>query len=155
MSLLVASSHHSHPGPQDPHRFLAPNAQAMDSTGERELILVVDDEPNIVDFLSLLLEEEGYRVRQAANGREALAAIEDERPRLVISDVMMPGITGVELVRHLGHAERQPQPKVILMSAVAHRAPATGVPFIQKPFDIEDMLDLVDHALEPESQRSA
>jgi DNA-binding response OmpR family regulator len=115
------------------------------------LILVVDDEPQIVDFLSLLLEDEGYRVRQAYNGRDAMRVIDEEPPHLVITDVMMPVTNGIELLRQLDASDHEPAPKVILMSAVTHPAPADGVPFIQKPFDIEEMLSMVDGALDARS----
>jgi DNA-binding response OmpR family regulator len=132
----------------------ASSVSAVDESSPA-LILVVDDEPNIVDFLSLLLEDEGYRVRQALNGREALSVIREEPPQLVISDVMMPGINGVELLRQIDASEQQHQPKVILMSAVAHRVPQSGVPFIQKPFDVNDMLTMVDGLLDDGTPRSA
>ena len=118
------------------------------SGDDTALVLVVDDEPQIVDFLSLLLEDEGYRVRQAYNGRDALKAIDEEPPHLVITDVMMPVTNGIELLREIDASDRDPAPKVILMSAVTHRAPAEGVPFIQKPFDIDEMLSMVDGALD-------
>ncbi len=128
---------------------------ASADTSSPALILVVDDEPHIVDFLSLLLEDEGYRVRQASNGHEAISAIEEEPPQLVISDVMMPVINGVELVRRIDASEQEPLPKVILMSAVAQRIPKPGVPFIQKPFDINDMLAMIDGVLEEDAPPSA
>ena len=55
-----------------------------------ELILLVDDEPNIIELAQLYLEREGYRIITASNGKAALNAVEKERPALMVLDVMMP-----------------------------------------------------------------
>jgi DNA-binding NtrC family response regulator len=149
----VSHSYHSHPACFAAHQHLTSQKPSV-RPSQPALILVVDDEPHIVDFLSLLLEDEGYRVRQARNGREALSAIEQEPPHLIISDVMMPDVNGVELVQQLERLRSEPQPKVILMSAVSRSAPSPAIPFIEKPFDIDDILDIVGNMLEDE-ERSA
>ncbi|MGI8926922.1 MAG: response regulator [Tepidiformaceae bacterium] len=64
-------------------------------------ILVVDDEDNIRDLLSLYLEKEGFTVEAAANGRDAIARFQQNQPALVILDVMMPGMDGFEVCREL------------------------------------------------------
>jgi CheY-like chemotaxis protein len=113
----------------------------------RPTILVVDDEPQIVGFLSDLLEDEGYRVCNACNGREAMHILQRESPSLVISDLTMPDVDGHQLVYYI-HREKSGQaPKIILMSAIERCSPKQGVPFLHKPFDIEDLLDLVDSTL--------
>lgn len=66
-----------------------------------ETILVVDDEPTIVEIVARYLEREGYQVLTAADGAGALAHIERRRPQLVILDLMLPGISGLELLRRL------------------------------------------------------
>jgi CheY-like chemotaxis protein len=113
----------------------------------RPTILVVDDEPQIVGFLSDLLEDEGYRVCNACNGREAMHILQRESPHLVISDLTMPDIDGHQLVYYIHQEISGQAPKVILMSAIERRSPKPGVPFLHKPFDIEDLLDLVDSTL--------
>ena len=65
------------------------------------LILVVDDEPRMIQFIRMNLELEGYRVLQASNGLEALDTVRDELPDLVILDVMMPDLDGFETLRIL------------------------------------------------------
>jgi DNA-binding response OmpR family regulator len=67
----------------------------------QETILVVDDEPAIVQVICERLEKEGYRVRIAADGRAALDAVGDELPDLMILDLMLPGIDGFEVLRRL------------------------------------------------------
>lgn len=116
-------------------------------------ILVVDDEPQIVDLLSDLLEDEGYAVCNAFNGREALHVLQQETPHLVISDVMMPYLDGHELKRYLETMAPGATPKMILMSAVESRPMDAGVPFLRKPFDIDDLLTLIERALEDTSRR--
>jgi len=62
-------------------------------------ILVVDDDPKIVELVRMYLERERYRVVTAADGRAALRAIEEHRPRLVVLDLMLPGLDGLAVVR--------------------------------------------------------
>ena len=66
-----------------------------------ELILLVDDEPNIIELAQLYLEREGYRIITASNGKAALAKVEKERPALMVLDVMMPEVDGLEVCRIL------------------------------------------------------
>ena len=67
----------------------------------RGTILVVDDEANIADLVELYLRKEGFRVLKAATGEDGLAAAKRERPRLVVLDVGLPGIDGLEVCRRL------------------------------------------------------
>lgn len=106
-------------------------------------VLVVDDEVHIVDFLTLLLEEEGCNVLRAFNGLQAWEVSERCRPDVVISDVMMPGLTGVELARRIKAAHNGSSPRIVLMSAVREVSTEPGVEFLRKPFDIDRILDLV------------
>jgi len=81
---------------------------------ERGTILVVDDEPNIADLVELYLAREGYRVRKASTGEAALAAAERERPRLVVLDVGLPDMSGLEVCTQLRAASNTP---VIFLTA--------------------------------------
>jgi two-component system, OmpR family, alkaline phosphatase synthesis response regulator PhoP len=81
---------------------------------ERGTILVVDDEPNIADLVELYLRREGFRVVQASSGNAALGAVGDHRPRLVILDVGLPDIDGLEVCRRLRLTSTIP---VILLTA--------------------------------------
>ncbi|MBI4402178.1 MAG: response regulator [Nitrospirae bacterium] len=78
--------------------------QGQGATGKSKtgnLILVVDDEPMLRGLLSQFLTIRGYRVRTAKNGPEALAQVQQEQPRMVILDLYMPGMNGVEVLRQL------------------------------------------------------
>jgi DNA-binding response OmpR family regulator len=81
---------------------------------ERGTILVVDDEPNIADLVELYLRREGFRVVQAATGAAALKAVGDHRPRLVVLDVGLPDIDGLEVCRQLRQSTTLP---VIFLTA--------------------------------------
>ncbi len=65
------------------------------------LILVVDDEPGVLDVARMYLAREGFRVALAADGPAALAAVEREPPDLIILDLMLPGLDGFEVCRRL------------------------------------------------------
>lgn len=107
-------------------------------------ILVVDDERDIVGFLHDLLEEEGYSVQGAFDGDQAIGILQESKPHLIISDVMMPRVDGHGLLRFVDTLSDEPVPKFILMSAAAKPTSDLRIPFIEKPFDIEDLLNLVD-----------
>lgn len=104
-------------------------------------ILVADDEIPIAELLADLLEEVGYRVILAYNGADALQLLEHERPDLLLTDNMMPRLSGLQLIAHL-QQRAIPAIPVILMSAVRPE-PRPAVPFVTKPFDLDHMLDLV------------
>ncbi len=108
-------------------------------------ILVVDDEPGIRDVVSHLLDDEGFPVTTASNGREALASVRRERPDLLLLDLNMPVMTGWEVLAQLQAA--QADIPVVFMTAEyggraeAERCRADG--YLGKPFDLEDLLLLV------------
>jgi two-component system alkaline phosphatase synthesis response regulator PhoP len=72
-----------------------------------ELILVVDDEPNIVQLARLYLERDGFRVEAVSDGLSALQAVEQHKPALVVLDIMLPGLDGLEVCRRLRAAQDQ------------------------------------------------
>jgi two-component system OmpR family response regulator len=73
----------------------------MTTAGERPAVLVVDDEPAIVDAVSTTLRYEGFEVREAASGRAALAMAQDAPPDLIVLDIMLPDLDGLEVTRRL------------------------------------------------------
>lgn len=107
-------------------------------------ILVVDDEYLIADIISFALEDEGFMVVKASNGRKGLEVLERERPALIVTDFMMPVMDGLEFataVRALSSAHHLP---IILMSgAQAHIGMQRSDLFdavLPKPFDIESII---------------
>ncbi|MGD1974993.1 MAG: response regulator, partial [Desulfobacterales bacterium] len=69
----------------------------------RQTILLVDDEPDIRDVLSLSLYDMGYHVYEAENGDEALRIFKDKQPSMVMTDIKMPGMDGIELLKKIKH----------------------------------------------------
>jgi len=109
------------------------------------LILVVDDEPSIREVLAELLRDEGYHVHCAADGQAGLEMAAEEAPDVVLSDISMPRVDGVELVRRL-RSRGQDMP-VILISARYADVDLPGVRFIAKPFDVDHLMAAVERSL--------
>jgi CheY-like chemotaxis protein len=120
------------------------SSDASQTRSEPPTVLIVDDEPAIVDLLSQLLEDEGYRVVSAGDGLAAWETVRKRRPDLVIADVMMPRMDGFALVDRLSDGG-EPVPVILMSAAVESRR--QGVPFIAKPFDLGELLDLVNSYL--------
>lgn len=107
-------------------------------------VLIADDEPAIVDLLAHFLEDEGYEVRRASDGLSALEIVRQDRPNLIIADVMMPRMDGYELLDELDTDDAK-VPVILMSAAVVSRR--DGVAFIAKPFDLGELLDLIDSNL--------
>jgi CheY-like chemotaxis protein len=113
-------------------------------------ILVVDDEFGVADVLSAALEDEGYRVVTAANGREGIARVAEHQPDLVIVDFMMPVMDGPSMANALRQDGHKDLP-IIMMSAMPEAAVRQRFSdysgFLRKPFRILTAADLVEKAL--------
>lgn len=110
-------------------------------------ILVVDDSKMILETTSQLLLEEGYRVRTAANGREALVRVEERMPDVILLDLMMPLMDGWEFAARLKAMPGGKEPRILLLSAVrgleleAEGAKADDC--LGKPYSVDDLLSKV------------
>ena len=110
--------------------------------GER-LVLVVDDDPDILQTLALCLSTEGYRVQMAANGKEALEALAAERPAVILLDLMMPVMDGWQFVAEMDKRGQRAAPLLILSADRAVQGHATKLradAFLAKPFDLDELL---------------
>jgi signal transduction histidine kinase/DNA-binding response OmpR family regulator len=109
-------------------------------------ILIVDDNPETLALLGHILDERGYRVRPAPNGRHALKSVAARLPDLILLDVKMPGMDGYEVCRRLKSKEKSRHVPVIFISAYGETAKKVegfqvgGVDYISKPFDREEVL---------------
>lgn len=111
----------------------------------KQTILVVDDDPHLRKTIALTLVDAGYAVREASDGLKALQAVAAATPDLILSDVKMPQLDGIELAESI---ERSGDPApIILMSSGPIAAPRPRAPFIGKPFNIDALLDLVSRVL--------
>ena len=115
----------------------------------RIMILVADDEQSLCDLMEAILEQD-YEVIKASNGKEALELIQQQHPQLVISDIMMPIASGLDLLHSLRTDPNISLIPVILMSAALEPPPEVSplvTFFVRKPFDIEVLEQLVAKAL--------
>jgi len=116
-------------------------------------ILICDDDPNIRNIVDFGLAAEGFQVRVAADGDEALELVRREPPDLVILDVMMPGSDGIEVCRALKEDPRTRQVPVLLLTACAGKADrdrglAAGADdYITKPFSPQRLVEKVQSVL--------
>ncbi len=106
-------------------------------------VLVVDDDPDIRDGLRMVLEDEGFAVRTAADGAEAVARMEHERPCFVILDLMMPVMDGWEVAGRMHDEERLAHIPVCVVTATPEWAPADSACVLGKPIDVHRLLRIV------------
>src|ERR687887_2389387 len=107
-------------------------------------ILVVDDEPNILDVISMALRFQGFEVEMAANGRDALAAVRTFKPHLMLLDIMLPDMEGFDVAQRLG-AERAGLPIVFLTARDTTEDKVRGLTmggddYVTKPFSLEELV---------------
>ncbi len=115
-------------------------------------ILIVDDEASVRDWLTIYLKRAGHSYRTAANGAEALVAVKEERFDLVITDLKMPKVSGLEVLRAV--KECSPLTEVVVITAFA--TPQTAIEamkagaydYLTKPFKIDEMGLIINRALE-------
>ena len=114
-------------------------------------VLVVDDEPDIRETVRTILESEGYRVRIASNGREALDLMrQGSPPGLVLLDLMMPEMDGYEVLEAMRNDRALASIPVTVVSAVCDRFGPLGTPCLRKPFLLEELLATVEKQVAPD-----
>jgi len=111
-------------------------------TGQR--VLVVDDEPNLAEVVTMALRFQGFEVQTAASGRDALAAVHRFRPHLMVLDVMLPDMEGFEVAARLG-AQRAGVPIIFLTARDATEDKVRGLSgggddYMTKPFSLEELV---------------
>ncbi|AJQ29432.1 MULTISPECIES: response regulator [Pelosinus] len=113
----------------------------------KHTVLVIDDQPGIRRLLMEVLSEEGYAVHTAANGYEGIQKVKDLKPVLILMDMKMPGMDGIETLRELKRLNQAN--KVIMMTAygeleLVNIAKELGAyAYITKPFDIIDLCSMI------------
>jgi CheY-like chemotaxis protein len=113
---------------------------------QTKTVLLVEDDEDLVALVSLLLQEDGYRVKIACNGRDALAALEHDIPDLILLDMKMPIMNGPEFARELEVRHGRRAPIIVLTAAAdAHRRAAEvgADAWLGKPFDPDALLSKV------------
>jgi len=121
-------------------------------TEEQVRVLVVDDEETVRNLLQRILKEVGYDVATAANGQEALAKIAELKPGVVLLDIKMPGMSGMEVLQQI--RTNWPETCVVMATAAADVQTAVeamtkgAYDYITKPFNRDDLLLKVQRAAE-------
>ena len=122
-------------------------------TEPKKKVLVVDDDRSLTELLQMVLEDAGYQVALAENGREAIVSAAMDPPDLVVLDVVMPEMDGWATSDHLLSHERTAKIPIIFLSArVAVEDQLRGwyrgcFDYLTKPFDIQELLEKVSQAL--------
>jgi CheY-like chemotaxis protein len=109
-------------------------------------VLVVDDNADLVEVMALMLADAGYSVRSARNGKEALEAVSERMPDLVLLDMLMPVMDGWQCARELRARYGRAVPIVVVTAAEHARASAAEIgadDVLSKPFDLSQLLKLV------------
>ncbi len=109
------------------------------------LVLIVDDDPRIREFVRVNLEMDGYTVREAGDADEGLAALDEEAPDLILLDVMMPNVDGWEMLRRVHERHGMGSIPVIMFSGQAESSDDDAVArgaqgFLGKPFNPQDLI---------------
>ncbi|HEV8642936.1 MAG TPA: response regulator [Methylomirabilota bacterium] len=116
-------------------------------------VLIVDDEPNIVELVRVTLEDDRVRVLEAADGATALAVAAEARPELILLDVNLPDLSGLEVCRRLRRDQRLAETRIVMLTAAAQREDvAAGLAagadqYLTKPFSPVRLISLVEALL--------
>jgi two-component system OmpR family response regulator len=116
----------------------------MTEQTETHRVLVVDDEPNIVDVITMALRFQGFEVAEAGTGAEALSQVRAFRPHLVVLDVMLPDMEGFDVAERLG-AQRTDVPIIFLTARDSTEDKVRGLTtggddYVTKPFSLEELV---------------
>lgn len=128
----------------------------MKEEGERT-VLVVEDEGDVSEILSYSLRREGFRVLTASEAAEGLAVAQSERPDVVLLDVMMPGITGWEMLERMKADEATRKIPVIMVTVLeeptsaGRAAEGDAAGYIRKPFKPEEVVRTIRSVLDREA----
>jgi DNA-binding response OmpR family regulator len=124
---------------------------------DQKLILIVDDDRELVEGVRAVLERQGFKVIQAHDGHQGKQAIYNQKPDLVILDMMMPRMGGYPVLEHF--RDKADAPPIIMITAnegSRHKAYAEWlgvIDYIRKPFAMERLLDTVNKALAAAEQK--
>jgi len=118
-------------------------------------VMIVDDEPDVLDTIAQILVRNGYKIIKAKNGQECLDRLKEEIPDVILLDIMMPGLTAKEILKAIEKDSRLSRVKIIFLTAIHMPEAEEGgllaskqvVDFIEKPFTIRRMIDAIEKAI--------
>jgi two-component system response regulator ResD len=127
-------------------------AATLPRVAEPRTVLVVDDEPTIAEVVARYLERAGYETATTGDGREALRLAAEHRPDLIVLDVMLPGLGGIEVLRRLAAAGGPRTPVILLTAKGEHDDKLVGLrsgadDYMVKPFSPKELVARVDAVL--------
>jgi PAS domain S-box-containing protein len=129
----------------------APDLAQAEAQRDIASVLVIDDDPDVRHFIVTALEEQGYRVRQASDGKEGLAKLSREKPDLIIVDFIMPGMSGAEIAKRI--RAKLPDQPILFVSGYSEteavKRIAPDAPLLTKPFRADALHRAVRGALVP------
>jgi DNA-binding response OmpR family regulator len=123
-------------------------------------VLLIEDEPNIIEAIRFILSRDGWIVETHSDGATAVAAVDAKLPDIIILDVMLPGLSGFDILRRLRESEAHQTRPILMLTARGQKkdrdmAQAAGVSaFMTKPFSNSEMLDAVRGLVTPTSGAS-
>src|SRR3954466_11140993 len=143
-SVFIASAWRISGASQEPHRKRADTRAMNSTTPSAHRVLVVDDEPNIVDVIAMALRFQGFTVESAGTGADALRAVAGFKPDLLVLDVMLPDMEGFEVARRPG-AQRARVPIIFLTARDDTDDKVRGLSlggddYVTKPFSLEELV---------------
>jgi CheY-like chemotaxis protein len=122
--------------------------RALDARSRQLTVLIVDDDPTVRDITADVMEMAGWATLRARDGESALRHIEEHAPDVVLLDIALPRMSGLDVLRLVKSTEwRGPKPRIVLLSGYARLLPeadaslADGV--VEKPFDLDDLVQKV------------
>jgi DNA-binding NtrC family response regulator len=124
----------------------------------RRRVLAIDDEPAMTEWLKMVIEAEGYEVRTALIGTRGEEIFKQWRPDVVVTDLMLPDLDGIQLLRRL--KEIDPLPEIVVISGqgtiskAVEAGQAGAFYFLEKPVSQEGVLDIVRRAIERTQERA-
>ena len=121
----------------------------------KKKIMIVDDEENILELVKVLLEQEGFEVLTASSGKECLEKLKKVKPDLILLDIMMPGMTGREVLEKIRENPKTKHLKVAFLTVVRYSEISKKefknlnvLDYITKPFDNKDLIRRVKKLVE-------
>ncbi|MFH0886645.1 MAG: response regulator [bacterium] len=118
---------------------------------ETEKILIVDDEPSVIESLNMILETRNYDVAIAKSGEEAMQEVKKGDIGIVLTDLRMPGMDGVELLRQIKDFDKTVEVAIITAYAseesLSHAISLGAIEYLRKPFLMMQVYDIVERAI--------
>lgn len=133
---------------------MIPQVSPDPSPGMKPKVLIADDEPNIVISLEFMMKREGFEVIVARDGAQALEVIRRERPRLVLLDATMPGMSGFDVCEAVRADAEVAQTRIVMLTAkgretdMARGVGAGADAYVTKPFSTRELVDQVKRMLD-------